>query len=934
MFLLAVSRYVTTASLFVAVFAPPVNARLNAEAYPGHPFGIGRISVPLAAGQGNLALETGGFAIHERNGRTLYPVFTEGRVIRLLGEILGGGGRDTPAAIDVLFLFTGDGPLDVTLYTPTARQVTVRPELAPNPRFPNRLLMRWWREYSAAARDQVKQGDYPPLVQTYLTSMLSRRMGLEPPLLSRVAEKAPTEPAKSLQLLMGMESLRIATMRRMGLGQLPVDEPADIPLPQAINWMPLPPPRPNPGVEIEPIAMHVPQECFYIRFGSFKNYMWVERLMNDYGGNIGRMVTLRGHDAQLDQRMQQQLVLEQSPMAEVMGPTVVADMALIGRDLYLGEGAAVGMLFQARNPLLGVDLAGQQTDTFEREKENGATLETLQIAGRDVSFLSTPDNRIRSFYVADGNYHLVTTSRAIVERFLEVGQAKGAGSLGAASEFQHARTIMPVDREDTIFLYFSPSFFQGLFSPQYQIELNRRLRAVTEMEMLQLARWAARAEQRPGDTIDDLVQGGLLPAGFGRRPDGSTPKVAGGTMVDSLRGARGSFTPVPDVKLKFVTRSEAARYAEQAAYYSGQWRQMDPLMVGIKRYALEGDRMERIAIDAHVSPFADQKYGWVTSLLGPPTRVYIKHAPGDIITAQAAVKGGLLSPSIPPHQLFVAVHDNQPVTDLRPTGLMKTLMILQTTPGYLGAWPKPGFLDWLPLGLGGGPPDHFGYSQLLFGVWRRQWDAFSVLSFDPHLLAHITPHLIPDEAANDAQIRIHVGDLSKAKLRPWVNTLAYDRSYQASLGNAKLLHTLSQQLGVPRGQASTEAERLLDAKLVCSVGGEYRLDDRAGRVALWQSTHWPDPVTGAAPVKYAAPLLDWFRGLESELTMYEDRVVLHAVVDMQRKPSEKKVELPFFNLDIFGGGKKSKKTVPGKPLPEPPLEEIKPPPKGPKIAPR
>lgn len=928
----AAGRFTAMVFCFLLVLARPGTAVADVEAYPGRPFGIGRVGFPLAAGEARLALESGGFAIQERNGRALYPVFVEGRVLKLLGEILGGDDTTTPARIEVLFLFTGDAPLDVTLYTPTARQVTITPRLERNPRFAKRLLMRWWREYHATVRNRSNEADYPPLVETYLTSMLSRRLGLEPPLLSRAEEPTHEEPGKTLQLLMGLESLHMATLRKVSLGQLPIDEVANIPAPADIQWTPLPSPVEQSDVEIEPIAMHVPRECFYIRFGNFPNYLWLERFLKEYTGDQGGMITLRGHDAQLGQRMQDQIVLHQSALSEVMGPAVISDVALIGRDIYLRDGAAVGMLFQARNPLLGVDLKEQRIEILEAEKGNGATMETVQIAGRDVSFLSTPDNRIRSFYVVDGDYHLVTTSRAVVKRFLEVGGANGAGSLGASPEFQNARTIMPTAREDTIFVYFSSAFFQGLVSPQYQIELNRRLRAVTEMELLEMARWAARVEGKPATTIDDLIRGDLLPAGFGRRPDKSKPIVTDGKMLDSLRGARGTFTPIPDVPIEFVTRSEASQLAAQAAFYRDRWQSMDPLMVGIKRYALEGERMERIAIDAHVSPFSEGKYGWVTSLLGPPTKVRIPPAPGDIITAQAVVEGGLLSSVIPPHHLFVGIQDNEPLASTGIGGILQTLTTLQTTPGYLGAWPKSGFLDLLPLDLVGGRPDAHGYSQLLFGLWRRQWDVFSVLSFDPHLLAHVSPHLLPEEAETEAQIRMRVGDLSTAQLQTWVNSLIHARSYQASLGNAKLLHALSQQLGVPRDKARTVAERLLDAKLACTLGGEYRLDQQPGRVALWHSSRWPDPVTGALPAEYRAPLLDWFRGMESEVTMYEDRVVLHAVLDMQRKPSEKKVQLPFFNLDIFGGGKK--KTSPSKPLPEPPLEEIKPPPKEPQAAPR
>ena len=79
---------------------------------------------------------------------------------------------------------------------------------------------------------------------------------------------------------------------------------------------------------------------------------------------------------------------------------------------------------------------------------------------------------------------------------------------------------------------------------------------------------------------------------------------------------------------------------------------------------------------------------------------------------------------------------------------------------------------------------------------------------DPNLLAHVTPHVVPEEVEDDAQIRIHAGDLSQAKLQTWVSNLAYYRASQASMGNAKLLHTLSQQLAVPRPEALQVAEYL------------------------------------------------------------------------------------------------------------------------------
>ena len=91
--------------------------------------------------------------------------------------------------------------------------------------------------------------------------------------------------------------------------------------------------------------------------------------------------------------------------------------------------------------------------------------------------------------------------------------------------------------------------------------------------------------------------------------------------MDSLRGARGFFTPVPDVEINEVSQAEQDRYASQSAYYAQHWQQMDPLLVAIKRYALNDPGRERITIDAIISPLDDTKYEWYLSLLGRTDKV-------------------------------------------------------------------------------------------------------------------------------------------------------------------------------------------------------------------------------------------------------------------------------------------------------------------------
>ena len=206
---------------------------------------------------------------------------------------------------------------------------------------------------------------------------------------------------------------------------------------------------------------------------------------------------------------------------------------------------------------------------------------------------------------------------------------------------------------------------------------------------------------------------------------------------------------------------------QPSAYYEQNWQQMDPLLVAIKRYALADQDRERITIDAFVSPLNDTKYAWILSSLGEPTKYQLMPPTDNIVSVEAAVRGGLLFPRVPAHTLFLGIQDHVPLARYTPDSVLRLLQIIRTVPGFLGAWPKPGFLDLLPFRLAG-EPDAQGFSQMLLGIWRWQGRGFSVLSMDPALLQDVSEQVGFVEVEDPAQIRVHIGDLSTARFGDWL----------------------------------------------------------------------------------------------------------------------------------------------------------------------
>ena len=848
------------------------------EAYAGEPFGVGRIDVDLSDDILPRPLGLAGLLLGDKEGRVLYPALENRLDMSVVTDVLSQSRRpalrilaealERPAKTGVFFLFRGGEPLELAVQSRQVDVVRVQP--AADPAGHRRLMAAWWRHYSAPP-SLLQTSDYPPLVENYLRSMLAHRLGLSPP---RQPKPRHWEEqfAEELQLAGATESLRIAYQRERLLGPPPAAETADRPLPEPIDVPEPEGPPPPAGVPVEPLAMRVPAECLYVRFGSFANFLWFQDTLARWGGDFQNLVAARGLDRGLRDRFQSRLVLQTTFLSRLFGEQVVADVAIVGTDLFFSQGGAYGVLFQAKSPkMLANDLTGQRRERMK--KKDGVTEQTVKIDGHEASFLSSPDGSVRSFYVADGDYHFVTTSRWLAGRFLAT--RSGKDSLGATPEFRRARQRMPLARNDAVFVYLSSRFFRNFVSPAYRVEMARQLKAQADIELVEMALLASAAERMPGDSIEQLASGGFLPPGFGPRGDGSQTLIADGEAKDSLRGEPGLFMPIPDVEVAGVMPSETAAYRRFADFYATRWERLNPVLVAIQRKSLPGDH-EQVTLDARVAPLARRQYEFLSQFIGPADRRRLEPIPGDAVALELI---------LPRQRIFAGLQAIGPAMevvrgDALPLGRLRNLLV-----GYAGTTGELG-----PLGFLGRraatPPDSAGYSQGEAGLWTRRTDQFTVFSFQRDLLETVTSRLKFVPAERPAQVRLRVADLSQSKIASFANTWGYQRSRQTSLGNLRLMHQVIQQFHVPGDRAKTAAELLLDAKLICPLGGQYVYRQTPQGAGGWTSTFFDGerrdgPPTARPPSGYQAPPLNWFRGLDLESLVEPETLALHAQVIMQ-----------------------------------------------------
>ena len=173
-----------------------------------------------------------------------------------------------------------------------------------------------------------------------------------------------------------------------------------------------------PDVDIEEIAYRVPENCFYLRFARFTNMLWVLRMLESHGEELQRLATTRGFRVDAGEKIKSQLAIAELPFADLIGDRLIDDVALIGRDLFLADGAAVGVVLRVKNPLFTSGLKGVRRKAVEAFEKAGARETTVAIEGQNVSLIATPDNQLRSFHVVDGNWQLLTNSSSMAASFL------------------------------------------------------------------------------------------------------------------------------------------------------------------------------------------------------------------------------------------------------------------------------------------------------------------------------------------------------------------------------------------------------------------------------------------------------------------------------------------------------------------------------------
>jgi hypothetical protein len=350
----------------------------------------------------------------------------------------------------------------------------------------------------------------------------------------------------------------------------------------------------------ETFAKLVPHDNYYIHFKSIAKFLEFAELLDQWGTNITRTYELTSRDNKLKERYSEQLCIRSTGLGKTLGPLVIKGVGITGSDAYIREGTDVTIIFQLSNK--PAFTAAVEPFIAEARKKHGTKLKEgkEEYNGVAIETYTTPLREVSLHRAAFEDFMVYSNSPVALRRVIDAHQKK-TKALADSLDFQYMRTIFRADdKEEDGFAFLSDPFIRQLVGPASKIKERRRVEALASLHMLTHgAMYTAWETGRAPVSEPNILQvAGLkreeLPMPEGKNAIWDPERLlAYSDAYNTIHFA----TPLCELPITKVTRTEAAEYERFRLEYLGLWRQyFDP--IGMRVSLRDG----KVKLDTYILP--------------------------------------------------------------------------------------------------------------------------------------------------------------------------------------------------------------------------------------------------------------------------------------------------------------------------------------------
>jgi len=358
------------------------------------------------------------------------------------------------------------------------------------------------------------------------------------------------------------------------------------------------------------LAKVVPADQYMLRFTSPAKLQELADFAQQWGASVLESPEVGSADAGLRSRYQKQLCLPSTVLTKVLGPALVKELAITGSDPFFREGTDVTVIFDAVSPDLLKTALDQHWKAAAAEnpgadtKPEGQNGSTSGVSGQPVEKIVTADRTVSAYRTVSGNLVIYSNSRSALHRILGTHK-KPDTSLASADDFRYMRTVWPQTPEaEDGFLYLSDAFIRRLTGPATKIKEKRRIEAYGSMRMVLNAAMLHGYVYGPGKvpTLEELTTAGLLDKAALASEGDISWQPQSIAISNSIYGRPQYMTPLADLSIDKITKTEQDEYVRFRDRYQQYWRRyFDPIGVRIKV-----DRT--ISMEAYILPLIEETH--------------------------------------------------------------------------------------------------------------------------------------------------------------------------------------------------------------------------------------------------------------------------------------------------------------------------------------
>lgn len=458
---------------------------------------------------------------------------------------------------------------------------------------PRSIYLEWARRQNAHFLDLLTYYPHETFFQYGL--MQSRdRYGVKPPALPTPAPTKTALETDLYQVMTGSFAIQRALQRRALSGRSPAAK-RDVhiselqpPALRSLHYVDLlKEKKENEGVEpkVHALARFIPEDQYLLHFNSMSAAGEMLDLTREWGGSLLRLFSIDARHNHLQEKFEQQLLLQRGGIDRLFADGVIAEMAMTGADLFFIEGTDLALIFRLEQPA-AFEKATQRWLAQGRERHPDLVEREFNYRGHKIVARYTDDRTVSSFVTQHEDTVVYCNSHVAVRRIVETLEGATA-ALHDAPDYRYVSTILPPeDDRNAGYFYASQAFIRRQIEPPRKISEKRRVECFNNLVMLNNASLLYRLETgKSPHTLSDLTEGKFIAADKLVCPHGGAYAFDAerDTGTCSLHNRLKLLTPNTELEVLRVSRQEQQEYERYKQRYAAFWQPMfDPVAVRIR----------------------------------------------------------------------------------------------------------------------------------------------------------------------------------------------------------------------------------------------------------------------------------------------------------------------------------------------------------------